>query len=120
MHFYFREKPEEPLIKPSDLIEEEPIVENVQTYKIEELPENVERYAKNLCGRFDISSPLKNEHLLLNKPIKPNKHSIVKASTVSLKESIILQFSHKNKLKVKYAFIVIIDYPIYLQFTYYF
>lgn len=100
MHLYFRERPEEPLIKPSDLVEEEPVVENLQKDKTEEFPENVERYAKNLCGRFDTNLSLKNNHLLLNKPVKPNKHSIVKASTVSLKESVMLQFLYENKLKV--------------------
>jgi len=82
------------LIKPSDLIE------NDQKGS-REFQENVERYAKNLCGRIDTNLPTDRGHLLLNKPIKPNKHSEVKAEILSLKESVTLQILHENKLKVK-------------------
>jgi len=60
---------------------------------------NIEPYAKNLCGRIDTHS-IDRVHLLLNKPIKPNVHSAVKTKPLSLKESVLLQISHENKVKV--------------------
>lgn len=100
---FFREKPEEPLIKPSDLIEEEPVLNDRQkSYESTDFPENIDRYAKNLCGRIDTNIPIDKRQLLLNKPAKPNKHSTVKVTELSLKESVTLQCLHENKLKVKY------------------
>jgi len=91
------------LIKPSDLIEEDPIEGKQQGYDSIGFSENMERYAKNLCGRIDTHLPTKKGHLLLNKPAVPNKHSIVKAADVSLKESVMLQVTYDSKLKVNSA-----------------
>lgn len=89
------------MIKPSDLIDEEHIIKDKQqSNELIEFPENVERYAKNLCGRIDTQLPTDKAHILLNKPAKPNKHSTIKAEIISLKESVMLQFKHENKLKV--------------------
>lgn len=97
----FREKPEELLIKPSDLIDEESIIKDKQQdNELIEFPENVERYAKNLCGRIDTQSSTDKKQILLNKPAKSNKYSAIKAEVISLKESVMLQYKHENKLKV--------------------
>jgi len=96
----FSEKPEELLINPSDLIDSEHTHKSLID-ETHEFDENVEKYAKNLCGRIDNHKPEKKEHLLLNKPIKPNKHSEVKAAELSLKESVTLQILQENKLKVQ-------------------
>jgi len=96
----FREKPEESLIKPSDLIKEDPIKDKQQEYDSIEFSQNMERYAKNLCGRIDTHLSTDKKHFLLNKPAVPNKHSIVKAADVSLKESVMLQVSYESKMKV--------------------
>ncbi|KAF0766314.1 Uncharacterized protein FWK35_00007279 [Aphis craccivora] len=93
------EKPEETLIKPSDLIKEDPIKDKQQEYDSIEFSQNMERYAKNLCGRIDTHLSTDKKHFLLNKPAVPNKHSIVKAADVSLKESVMLQVSYESKMK---------------------
>lgn len=91
------------MIKPSDLIEEEPVIDDKQqSYESIEFPVKIERFAMNLCGRFDISIPTDKSQSLLNKPSKPNKYSTVKIEELSLKESVMLQYLHQNKLKVKY------------------
>lgn len=91
------------MIKPSDLIEEEPTInDKQQNYESLDFPVNVERYAKNLCGRIDTNVPTDKRQLLLNKPVKPDKHSVVKTETLSLKESVTLQYLHENKLKVNF------------------
>jgi len=105
--FFLREKSEEPLIKPSDLIEEMSVKTiKQQDEKCENCYNSVERYAKNLCGRIDTHSTTDRGLLLLNKPIKPNVHSVVKAKNMSLKESVILQILHENKLKVSFKLMV--------------
>lgn len=97
------------MIKPSDLIDEEPIVKDIQQINdLIEFPKNVEQYAKNLCGRIDSHVSSDKGHLLLNKPAKLDKHSTVKTEVVSLKESVMLQYIHENKLKVKLINIIII------------
>jgi len=91
------------LIKPCDLIEEISVETiNKQDEKLENCYNNVERYAKNLCGRIDTNLTTDRGLLLLNKPIKPNVHSVVKAKNMSLKESVILQILHENKIKVSF------------------
>lgn len=93
------------MVKPSDLIKEDLIEGKQQGYDYTGFSENIERYAKNLCGRIDTHLPTEKGHLLLNKPAVPNKHSIVKSVDVSLKESVMLQITHDNKLKVKLYFV---------------
>lgn len=102
--FFFREKLEEPLIKSTDLIENEPIVSEKPQNEFQEFKDNVERYAKNLCGRIDTVTPTDKKQLLLNKPIKPNKHSEVKSASLSLKESVTLQIVQEKMYKVNCAF----------------
>uniref|UniRef100_A0A2S2NKT4 Uncharacterized protein n=1 Tax=Schizaphis graminum TaxID=13262 RepID=A0A2S2NKT4_SCHGA len=94
-----KEKSEKPLIKPSDLIEEDPIENKQQDYDSIGFSENMERYAKNLCGRIDNHLSADKKHFLLNKPAVPNKHSTVKIADVSLKESVKLQVTYDSKLK---------------------
>jgi len=99
---FIKEKSEAPLIRPSDLIEEKPAepTEQQKNDEYENFHINVECYAKNLCGRIDKRSTMTGRtHLLLNKPIKPSVHSAVKAKSMTLKESVMLQILHENKLK---------------------
>lgn len=96
------------MIKPSDLIDKVPLEKTKQYIESHDFPKNLELYAKHLCGRFDTNKPSQTTHLLLNKPVVPHKSSIVKSLTVSLAESIMLQHSQKNKLKVKYTIILYI------------
>lgn len=100
--FFSREKPEQLLIKPSDLIDDvSSVEEKFNAEKSKEFQERVERYAKNLCGRIDTCSPGK-PRLLLNKPIKLDKYSTEKVTPMSLKESVTLQLLQENKMKVQY------------------
>jgi len=94
-----KEKLQDPLIKPSDLIEEDPIKIENQNKESEKFQENIEVYAKQLCKRIDTHLNTEKIPLLLNKPAKPNIHSTVKATALSLKESVMLQYLHENKLK---------------------
>lgn len=98
------------MIKPSDLIEEEPIEIKNQDKESEKFQENIELYAKHLCKRIDTHLKTEKCPLLLNKPIKPNIHSTVKATALSLKESVMLQYLHENKLKVK---LIIMNHILY-------
>ncbi|VVC26934.1 DNA-directed RNA polymerase II subunit GRINL1 [Cinara cedri] len=95
-----KEIPEKPLIKPSDLIDEVSLDKSKLYIESQKFPEKLEPYAKNLCGRFDTNIPVSKRHILLNKPAKPNKSSTVKALSVSLAESVMLQHSQDNKLKI--------------------
>lgn len=81
----------------------------------QEFPEDLELYAKHLCGRFDTNKPGQTTYLLLNKPAIPNKSSTVKSLSVSLAESIMLQHSQENKLKVKYTIVIYI----YIYYIFY-
>jgi hypothetical protein len=84
---FYREKPEEPLIKPSDLIEVKSPAKDIQEYNFNEfLERNVERYANNLCNRID-------------------KYSFPTSRMLSYKESFMLEFMHENKLKVYFVII---------------
>lgn len=71
-----------------------------------EFPEKIEPYAKNLCGRFDTNISVKKKNFLLNKPTVPHKSSIIKALSISLAESVMLQHSQDEKLKVKYTIVI--------------
>lgn len=82
------------------MIEEEPIEIENQNKESEKFQENIELYAKQLCKRIDTHLNTEKYPLLLNKPAKPNIHSTVKATALSLKESVMLQYLHENKLKV--------------------
>lgn len=95
---YIKEKSEKPLIKNENCFN------------------NVELYAKNLCGRIDTHSTTDRCLLLLNKPIKPNVHSEIKAKNLSLKESVILQILHENKIKVSFKLMVFFFYLLNLLF----
>lgn len=87
------------------MIDNDQIVsEKSQNIECQEFNDNVERYAKNLCGRIDTHQPNDKRHLLLNKPIKPNKHSEVKSASLSLKESVTLQIIQDMKYKVNLTF----------------
>lgn len=86
------------------MIKEKPI--EIENRDIEsENFQNIELYAKQLCKRIDTHLKTEKCPLLLNKPAKPNIHSTVKATALSLKESVMLQYLHENKLKVKLTII---------------
>lgn len=101
---FYREKPEEPLIKPSDLIDVKSIAKDKKECSPYEFPKSgVERYANNLCERFEKFG--EKSHLLLNKPSVLDKYSSPKSGLISYKESFMLEFMHENKLKVDFVII---------------
>lgn len=87
------------MIKPSDLIVNEQI-HKPQNDESKDYQMSVEPYAMKLCGHIDDQLPKQNNYLLLNKPVKLNKHSEIKVAMLSLKESVVLQIKQENKLKV--------------------